>query len=130
MPRTAVTARGASAIGPYSQAIDSEGLVFLSGQTCLDASTGRLVAGDVTVQAEACFRNLFAVLAAAGLGEADVLKATVFLANMDDFPRMNAVYERQFSKPYPARSTIGVAALPMGAMIEIELVARRPGAHS
>lgn len=126
MPRKAFTSKGATAIGPYSHAIDSEGLVFLSGQTPVDPATGKLAAGDIGAQTAMSFRNLFAVLEAAGLGPDDVVKANVFLTDMADFAAMNAVYERQFAAPYPARSTIGVAALPLGARIEIELVARRP----
>jgi 2-iminobutanoate/2-iminopropanoate deaminase len=126
MPRKAITAKGASAIGPYSHAIDSEGLVFLSGQTPMDPATRKLVEGGIGAQAEQCFRNLFGVLDAAGLGAEDVVKVAVFLADMADFAGMNAVYERQFSAPYPARTTIGVASLPLGARIEIELIARRP----
>jgi 2-iminobutanoate/2-iminopropanoate deaminase len=125
MPRKAITAQGASSIGPYSHAIDSEGLVFLSGQTPVNPATGKLVGGDIETETEACFRNLFAVLAAAGLGQEDVVKVNVYLADMTDFPKMNSIYEKQFSLPYPARTTIGVAALPLGAKIEIELVARR-----
>ncbi len=126
MPRKAFTAKGATAIGPYSQAIDSEGLVFLSGQTPVDPATGKLVEGDIGAQTEQGFRNLFTVLAAAGLGPDDVIKVNVYLTSMADFAKMNAVYERQFAKPYPARTTVGVAALPLGANVEIELVARRP----
>lgn len=126
MPRIAITAKGATAVGPYSHAIDSEGLVFLSGQTPLDPATGKLAEGDIGNQTEQCFRNLFNVLASAGLGPDDVVKANVFLTDMGDFAAMNAVYAKQFAAPYPARSTIGVAALPLGARVEIELVARRP----
>jgi 2-iminobutanoate/2-iminopropanoate deaminase len=126
VPRKAITAKGAAAIGPYSQGIDSEGLVFLSGQTPLDPGTGKLVEGGIEAQTERSFRNLFGVLAAAGLGPEDVARVGVFLTDMSDFAAMNAVYETQFAAPYPARTTIGVAALPLGARIEIELVARRP----
>jgi 2-iminobutanoate/2-iminopropanoate deaminase len=125
MPRTAFSAPGAVAVGPYSHAVESEGTVWLSGQTPLDPTTGRLVEGGIGAQAEQCFRNLFGVLAAAGLGSDDVVKANVYLVDMADFAAMNAVYERRFSRPFPARTTIGVAALPLGARIEIELVARR-----
>jgi 2-iminobutanoate/2-iminopropanoate deaminase len=125
MSRKAFTAKGAATAGPYSHAIDSEGLVFLSGQTPMDPATGKLATGDIGIQTEQCFRNLFAVLEAAGLGPDDVVKANVFLVDMADFAAMNAVYAKQFAAPYPARSTIGVAALPLGARVEIELVARR-----
>jgi 2-iminobutanoate/2-iminopropanoate deaminase len=99
--------------------------VFLSGQTPFDPQTGQLVQGDVAAQAEQCFKNLFAVLAAAGLTPNDVVKVNVFLTDMNNFKAMNEVYARQFSKPYPARTTIGVASLPVGAQIEIEMIARR-----
>lgn len=125
MPRTAITASGAAAVGPYSHAVDSDGLVYLSGQTPLDPSTGRLVDGPVDTQARQCFANLFNVLAAAGLGHGDVVKCNVFLTDMDDFAAMNAVYAEQFDSPFPARTTIGVASLPLGARIEIEMIARR-----
>lgn len=125
MPRTAFSAPGAVAVGPYSHAVEAGELVFLSGQTPLDPATGALVGGGIAAQAERCFRNLFGVLEAAGLGPDDVVKANVYLVDMADFAAMNAVYERQFSRPFPARTTIGVASLPLGARIEIELVARR-----
>ena len=124
MSRVAVTAEGAAVVGPYSQGVRAGELIFLSGQTPLDPATGRLVEGGVGVQTEQCFKNLFAVLRAAGLGPDAVVKANVFLTDMGDFAAMNEVYARQFARPYPARSTVGVAALPLGARIEIELVAR------
>jgi 2-iminobutanoate/2-iminopropanoate deaminase len=125
VPRTAVSAPGAAAVGPYSHAVDAGEFVYLSGQTPLDPATGALVAGDIGAQAEQCFRNLFAVLAAAGLTSDDVVKVNVYLVDMAEFAAMNGVYERQFSRPFPARTTIGVAALPLGARIEVELIARR-----
>ena len=125
MPRKAVSAPGAAAVGPYSHAVDAGEFVYLSGQTPLDPATGALVAGGIGAQAEQCFRNLFAVLAAAGLTSDDVVKVNVYLVDMAEFAAMNGVYERQFSRPFPARTTIGVAALPLGARIEVELIARR-----
>jgi 2-iminobutanoate/2-iminopropanoate deaminase len=126
MPRTAVSAPNAVAVGPYSHAIVSGELVYLSGQTPLDPAVGKLVEGSVGAQTEQCFKNLFAVLGAAGLTPEDVVKVNVYLTDMGDFAAMNEVYARQFSQPYPARTTIGVAALPLGARIEIEMIARRP----
>jgi 2-iminobutanoate/2-iminopropanoate deaminase len=114
-----------AAVGPYSQAVESGDHVFLSGQTPIDPATGRLVEGDVDAQAQRCFDNLEAVLAAAGLSAYDVVKVNVYLTSMDDFAAMNAVYAARFTEPYPARTTVAVAALPLGARIEIELVARR-----
>ena len=125
MPRTAFTADGAVAVGPYSHAVQVGEFYYLSGQTPLDSTTGKLVEGDIAAQTEKCFENLFKVLAAAGLTEADVVKANVFLTDMANFAAMNAVYATKFSAPYPARSTIAVAGLPLGAQVEIELIARK-----
>ena len=126
MSRKSFTAAGATAVGPYSHAVEAGDLVFLSGQTPLDSATGKLVEGDIAAQTEQCFKNLFAVLASAGLSEADVAKANVFLTDMGNFAAMNQVYATKFSAPYPARSTVAVAGLPLGAQVEIELIARRP----
>lgn len=93
----------------------------------MDPTTGKLVQGDVAAQTEQCFVNLFTVLDAAGLSPDDVVKANVFLTDMNHFAAMNEVYAKQFHPPYPARSTIGVAALPLGASVEIELIAKRKG---
>jgi 2-iminobutanoate/2-iminopropanoate deaminase len=123
--RTALSSSTASAIGPYSHAIDDGTYVFCSGQTPIDPSTGRLRDGGVADQTDQCFDNLFAVLADGGLGPDDVVKVNVYLTDMDDFPEMNAAYAKRFSAPPPARTTVGVAALPLGARVEIELVARK-----
>ncbi|ACH38727.1 YjgF/Yer057c/UK114 family protein [Citrifermentans bemidjiense Bem] len=125
MSRNAITAENAVAVGPYSHGIDAGDAIYLSRQTPIDPATGQLVSGGITVQAEQCFANLFAVLKSAGLDEGSVVKVNVFLVDMSDFAAMNSVYEKQFTRPYPARTTIGVASLPLGARIEIELVARR-----
>jgi 2-iminobutanoate/2-iminopropanoate deaminase len=125
MTREAVSAPGASAIGPYSHAVWAGKRLYLSGQTPLDPSTGELVQGDVTAQTERCFQNLFAVLQAAGLGTNHVIKVNVYLVDMADFAAMNAVYATMFEQPYPARTTVAVAGLPRGARIEIEMIARR-----
>jgi len=124
MTRKAYSAEGAAVVGPYSPAVRAGKFVYLSGQTPLDPSTGRLVDGDVQAQTAQCFDNLSAVLAAAGLTFEHVVKANVFLTDMNDFDAMNAVYASRFEQPFPARTTIGVAALPLGARIEIELIAR------
>ena len=113
------------AVGPYSQAVASGDHVFLSGQTPIDPATGALIEADVAGQAQRCFENLGAVLDAAGLTFDDVVKVNVYLTSMDDFAAMNEVYARLFTEPYPARTTVAVAGLPLGAQIEIELVARR-----
>lgn len=125
MSRKAYNAEGAVAVGPYSLAVESGELVFLSGQTPLDASTGKLVQGDIAAQTEQCFQNLFEVLAATGLTPDDVVKVNVFLTDMENFGAMNEVYATKFAVPYPARTTIGVASLPLGAQVEIEMIARK-----
>ena len=125
MTRKAITAPNASAIGPYSHGVDAGELIYLSGQTPISPQTGQLVSDDITLQTEQCFNNLFGVLAAAGLTPDHVVKVNVYLTDMENFAAMNKVYALQFSQPYPARTTIGVAALPMGAKVEIELIARK-----
>jgi 2-iminobutanoate/2-iminopropanoate deaminase len=117
--------RGPAAIGPYSQGVWAGELLFLSGQTPIDPATGMLVEGDVAAQTRRVFDNLEAVLSGADLTMHDVVKCTVFLTTMDDFPAMNEVYASRFEAPFPARSTVAVAGLPLGARVEIELVARR-----
>lgn len=126
MSRQAIQTNGApAAIGPYSQAIRTGDTVYCSGQIGLDPATGELVDG-VEAQAERALRNLQSVLDAAGLGFDDVVKTTIFLADIGDFATVNAIYAKHMPDPPPARSTIGVGALPKGALVEIELVARRP----
>lgn len=125
MSRKAIVAENAVAVGPYSHAVEAGDVIYLSGQTPIDSISGELVTGDVSAQAEQCFKNLFAVLKAAGLDESNVMKVNVFLVDMNDFAAMNTVYKKQFSQPFPARTTIGVASLPLGAKIEIEMIARR-----
>lgn len=105
--------------------MDDGDYVFCSGQTPIDPETGELKAGGVGAQTHQCFDNLFAVLSDGGLGPDDVSKVNVYLTDMGDFAEMNAAYAERFPQPYPARTTIGVAALPLGARVEIELVARR-----
>jgi 2-iminobutanoate/2-iminopropanoate deaminase len=124
MGRQAIHAAGAAAVGPYSHAVRAGEFLYLSGQTPLDPATRKLVEGSVQEQARQCFRNLFGVLEAAGMGPGHVVKVNVFLTDMGDFAAMNEVYATQFDEPYPARTTIGVASLPLGARIEIEMVAR------
>jgi 2-iminobutanoate/2-iminopropanoate deaminase len=125
MTRNAVLAPNAAAIGPYSHAVWGGDLVYLSGQTPIDPATAKLLEGDVAAQTDQCFQNLFAVLKAAGLTPDHVVKVNVYLLDMNDFVAMNTVYSGKFQKPYPARTTIGVAALPLGARVEIEMVAHR-----
>ncbi|MFM2105058.1 MAG: hypothetical protein RL338_90 [Chloroflexota bacterium] len=127
MTRRAISTGDApGAIGPYSQAIASGDLLFCSGQLGLDPATGELVDG-VEAQAERALRNLAAVLDAAGVTWSDVVKTTIFLADMGDFAAVNAIYARFMPEPPPARSTVQVAALPKAGRVEIEAVARRSG---
>jgi 2-iminobutanoate/2-iminopropanoate deaminase len=126
MARNPLTSTAATAIGPYSHGIDTGSLVFCSGQTPLDPMTGELRTGGVGAQTDQCFDNLFAVLESAGLGPDDVMKVNVFLTDMADFSAMNEVYATRFHEPFPARTTVAVAGLPLGAAIEIELIARHP----
>ena len=126
MTRQAIQTNGApAAIGPYSQGIRSGELVFCSGQLGLEPSSGALVDGGVEAQAERALKNLGAVLDAAGATFADVIKTTIFLVDIGDFAAVNAVYATFMPEPPPARSTVGVAALPKGGLVEIEAIARR-----
>lgn len=126
MTRRAVSTSAApSAVGPYSQAIETDQLVFCSGQVGLDPATAELVEGGIEAQTERVLRNLEAVLDAAGCSMADVVKTTCFLADIGDFAPFNAIYGRFFPDPPPARSTFQVAALPKAARVEIEAVAVR-----
>jgi len=120
------TPHAPAAIGPYSQAIDSgAGLLFLSGQLPIDPATGAFPDGDIQVQTRQSILNAQAILQAAGLDLRNVVKTTVFLADMGDFAAMNEVYAQFFQAPYPARSAVAVKTLPKGARIEIECIAAR-----
>jgi 2-iminobutanoate/2-iminopropanoate deaminase len=125
MSKQAITTRKGKAIGPYSLGIAAGDLVFVSGQIALDAASGKLVAGDVSAQARQALENAKAILEAAGLTFAHVVKTTIFLTDMADFAAVNEVYKGYVGEPYPARSTIAVAALPMAAKVEIEMIASR-----
>jgi 2-iminobutanoate/2-iminopropanoate deaminase len=128
MPREAVHSPAAPrAIGPYSHAAAAGGALFLSGQTPIDPDTGSLVEGDVTAQTRRVFANLAHVLAASGADFSDVVKVNVYLTSMDDFEAMNAAYAEVFAAPFPARTTVAVAALPLSARVEIECVAHIEG---
>ena len=120
------TSQAPAAIGPYSQAIDSgSGLVFVSGQLPIDPATGAFPEGGVQEQTRQSLTNAKAILEAAGLGLKNVVKTTVFLADMGDFAAMNEIYAQFFSAPYPARSAVAVKTLPKGALVEIECIAAR-----
>lgn len=124
MAKEIIATSGApAAIGPYSQAVRVNGLLFTAGQIPLDPATGKLVAGDVRAQTERVMRNLEAVLAEAGTNFGNVVKTTCFLANLDDFAAFNEVYARFFQAQPPARSTVQAARLPAGAQVEVECVA-------
>jgi 2-iminobutanoate/2-iminopropanoate deaminase len=123
MKQTVSTASAPKAIGPYSQAIVHNGVAYLSGQIPLDPATGQIVEGDIAVQTERVLQNLKAVLEAAGASFASVLKTTVFLKDMGDFPKMNEVYGRHFSENAPARSTVQAARLPRDVSVEIDAIA-------
>jgi 2-iminobutanoate/2-iminopropanoate deaminase len=118
------TPNAPAAIGPYSQALDTGSLVFVSGQIPIDPATG-VMADTVEAQAAQCFANLKAILAAAGLGMEHVVKTVVFLADLGDFAAVNAVYEKAFSAPFPARSCVQAAGIPKGAKLEVECIACR-----
>jgi 2-iminobutanoate/2-iminopropanoate deaminase len=133
MPTRIIASQSApKAIGPYSQAVllDRPGgkTLFCSGQIALDPATGELVQGDITAQTERVMQNVEAVLTAAGMGFGNVVKTTVFLADLGDFARMNEAYGKRFTGAFPARSTVQVAALPRGSRIEIEVTAVADGA--
>ena len=121
------TTSAPAALGPYSQAIALDGMVFASGQIALDPASGQLVEGDVQAQTHRALRNLTAVLEAAGSSLSNVVKTTVFLTSMSNFTAMNEVYATYFGDEPPARSTVAVAELPKGAQVEIEAIAVRNG---
>lgn len=123
-PEHVVTPHAPAPIGPYSQAIHVGHELYCSGQIPIDPQTGELVEGDAALQTERVLQNLGAVLCAAGCTFADVIKTTIFLVSMDDFAAVNGVYERYFGATKPARSTVAVAALPRGALVEIDCIAR------
>lgn len=127
MPRTAAfSPRGPQAIGPYSHAVWAGDLLYCSGQTPIDPTTSALIEGDVEAQTHRCFDNLQAVVEDAGLTMDDVIKCNVYLTDMANFQAMNRAYTTRFAAPFPARTTVAVAGLPLNASVEIELVAKRP----
>jgi 2-iminobutanoate/2-iminopropanoate deaminase len=119
------TDKAPKAIGPYSQAVIAGELIFTSGQIPLDPVTQQMVPGDIRAQTERVMENLAAVLESAGAGFENVVKSTIFVVDLGDFATVNEIYGRRFPKSPPARSTVQVAALPKGARVEIELIARR-----
>ena len=125
MKKVISTNHAPAAIGPYSQAIEANGMIFISGQTPIDPLTGDLVSGGVKEQAAQCFKNIRAILDEAGLTTENIVKATVFLGDMSYFPEMNEVYASQFDGTFPARSAIAAKGLPKNCMVEIEVIAVR-----
>ena len=125
MKKVIFTEKAPAAIGPYSQAIEANGMIFLSGQLPVDPATGEFAPGGVAEQTTQCFENIKNVLSEAGLTTANIVKTTVFLADMSLFAEMNAVYATYFEGDFPARSAFAVKALPKGALVEIESIAVR-----
>ncbi|HVU18528.1 MAG TPA: Rid family detoxifying hydrolase [Candidatus Didemnitutus sp.] len=127
MSKTAILSPEVSPpVGPFSQAIEAGGFLYVSGQVGQDPATGKVVAGGIVAETGQIFRNLSAILQAGGRSLDDVVRAGVYLTNMSDFAAMNGVYAKHFNRPFPARTTIAVAALPLGACVEIDLVVRAP----
>lgn len=127
MPRhAAASPRGPAALGPYSHAVWAGHLLYCSGQTPIDPATNALITGDVEAQTHRVFDNLQAVVEDAGLTMDDVIKCNVYLTDMANFAAMNRAYQARFTAPFPARTTVAVAGLPLGAAVEIELVAQKP----
>jgi 2-iminobutanoate/2-iminopropanoate deaminase len=125
MSKTAITSPEITPpVGPFSQAIEIGGFLYFSGQVAQDPATGKVVKGGIVTETERVLQNLSAVLKAAGKSFDDVVRAGVFLTSMSDFAAMNGIYAKYFSQPFPARTTIGAAALPLGACVEIDLVVK------
>lgn len=125
MKKIIATTNAPAAIGPYSQAVEINGLIFLSGQLPVDPATGEFPVGGIKEQTEQSFKNIKAILAEAGLTTDNIVKTTVLLANIADFAPMNEVYAAQFGETFPARSAFAVKDLPKGALVEIEVIAAR-----
>lgn len=116
---------GAVIVGPYSPAVDAGELIYFSGQIPIDSASGKIIEGDIKTQTEQCFKNLSTVLATAGVTSDNVVKTTVYLVDMADYAAVNEVYGNYFKAPYPARTAIAVAALPLGSKVEIEVIAKK-----
>ena len=125
MSKTAIASPElAPPVGPFSQAVKIDGFLFLSGQVAQDPTTGKVVEGGIVPETERVFQNLSAVLKTAGKGFDDVVRAGAYLTNMSDYAALNGIYAKHFTQPFPARTVIGVAALPLGACVEIDLVVK------
>ena len=125
MKKVISTTNAPAAIGPYSQAIEVNGMLFISGQIPIDPATGEIVAGGITEQTTQSFKNIRAILTEAGYSFDNVVKTTVFLSDMADFAAMNAVYAQQFSGDFPARSAVAVKTLPKNVLVEVETIAAK-----
>ena len=123
MKKIISTPQAPAAIGPYSQAVEVNGTLYISGQILIDPATGKLIEGDIKEQTELVLKNIGAILKAAGYGYTNVIKSTCLLANMDNFKDMNEVYAKYYGENPPARAAYGVVKLPLGALIEIETIA-------
>ena len=123
MKKIISTTGAPAAIGPYSQAVEAGNTLYISGQVALDPKTGKLVEGSIAEQTEQVFKNISAILEAARYSFSDVVKSTVFLVSMSDFKAMNEVYGKYYTEKQPARSTVAVKDLPVGALVEIETIA-------
>ena len=127
MKKIITTPLAPKAVGPYSQAVEAAGMLFISGQIAIDPATGKLVEGGIREQTEQVLKNIGAILREAGYTYDDVIKSTCLLASMDDFAAMNDVYARYYTHDQPARAAFGAVKLPLGAMVEIETIASRTG---
>lgn len=125
MKKVISTTNAPAAIGPYSQAIEVNGMLFISGQIPIDPATGEIVAGGITEQTTQSFKNVKAILTEAGYTFDNVVKTTVFLSDMNDFAAMNAVYAKQFNGDFPARSAVAVKTLPKNVLVEVETIAAK-----
>src|SRR5690625_4009708 len=125
MTRKTYDAKFAEVSGPYSHAVDTGDYVYFSGQTAKNAPDAGDMTGDIAAQTKQCFTNLFEVMKEAGITSDEVVKVNVYLTNMNDFTAMNEVYEQQFNAPFPARTCVAVLGLPLGAEVEIEMIAKR-----
>ena len=123
--KTVKSPNAPEAVGPYSQAVWTGNLLYCSGQSPIVPSTGKIIAGGISEQTQQVFKNLETVLTAAGLKMDDVIKVNVYLTSMANFAEMNQVYQGWFSQPYPARTTVAVAELPLNALVEIEFIAEK-----
>lgn len=125
MTKKNYTPEGTTPVGPYSPAIESGGFIFFSGQIPMNYAEGKIVEGDITAQTEQCLKNLADLLKAANLTSNEIVKTTIYLTDMNDYAIVNKIYGDFFKSPYPARTAVAVAALPLGVKVEIEAIAKR-----